>query len=470
MGVSVVSLNAQEASLKVVGGGGWPGSTGHVVPIYLRNEDFMWGCRFNLLFDTNVLTVTNVRMGEWRNLSWSDIEGGIYVRMSTYDEAGLGPVANIIFNVAADASHGEYILTLADVEVPGGADSVVTEDGAFSVAHSVLTAKRGGGVPGGLERRVAVELKANRSAAGCGFDLFFDTDVLAVGGVLPTDYAQWEFDWNPIDGGIRFLKASGPMILSSVSGTICDIVLAAAEEAAYRDYGLAIDNVVVTDTVGNAEPAAGVNGIFSVAHGVYTIVNSGGFAGSQSSTVEVHLENDTRIAVIVFDLHFDTDNLTALDVESTERSDPCIGFQWQDVEGGIRLIAFDCHGGPKAAYPVDHVERIWPDTGSVAQVCFEITKEAPLGLYELRMSDVSLADPLGHSFSAVVENGAFAVVRQGDVNGDGDVNVADVILLISIILCSHEATLGELSAADCTNDDEVNVLDAVCIVNIILGG
>ena len=52
----------------------------------------------------------------------------------------------------------------------------------------------------------------------------------------------------------------------------------------------------------------------------------------------------------------------------------------------------------------------------------------------------------------------------GDLNGDGALNVLDVIVLVNIVLagdCSDEA--------DLNTDSGCNVLDVVLLVNLILG-
>ena len=54
----------------------------------------------------------------------------------------------------------------------------------------------------------------------------------------------------------------------------------------------------------------------------------------------------------------------------------------------------------------------------------------------------------------------------GDVNGDGEVNIADVNVVIGIILDGH----GDEAAADVNGDREVNIADVNAIINIILGG
>ena len=54
----------------------------------------------------------------------------------------------------------------------------------------------------------------------------------------------------------------------------------------------------------------------------------------------------------------------------------------------------------------------------------------------------------------------------GDANGDGSINVQDVIGIINVILDTGTAS----GSPDCNEDGSVNVLDVICVINKILGG
>jgi len=56
---------------------------------------------------------------------------------------------------------------------------------------------------------------------------------------------------------------------------------------------------------------------------------------------------------------------------------------------------------------------------------------------------------------------------KGDANGDGQINVLDVISVINRILNPNSSLTGN---ADCNGDGTVNVLDVICIINKILQG
>ena len=54
----------------------------------------------------------------------------------------------------------------------------------------------------------------------------------------------------------------------------------------------------------------------------------------------------------------------------------------------------------------------------------------------------------------------------GDANGDGSINVQDVICIINVILDTGTAS----GSPDCNDDGDVNVQDVICVINKILGG
>jgi len=58
-----------------------------------------------------------------------------------------------------------------------------------------------------------------------------------------------------------------------------------------------------------------------------------------------------------------------------------------------------------------------------------------------------------------------ASAARGDVNGDSEVNIADVNAVIDIILNS-----GDDSNGDVNSDGEVNIADVNAIIDIILNG
>jgi hypothetical protein len=58
---------------------------------------------------------------------------------------------------------------------------------------------------------------------------------------------------------------------------------------------------------------------------------------------------------------------------------------------------------------------------------------------------------------------------RGDVNGDGDVNISDVTVLISMVLHGN-ATVADNPAADCNLDNEINIADVTVLIGRVLRG
>ena len=62
-----------------------------------------------------------------------------------------------------------------------------------------------------------------------------------------------------------------------------------------------------------------------------------------------------------------------------------------------------------------------------------------------------------------------ALVR-GDVNGDGNVDVTDVTLLIGYVLADDESTAIDLDVADCNDDGTINISDVTRLIAYVLNG
>ena len=56
----------------------------------------------------------------------------------------------------------------------------------------------------------------------------------------------------------------------------------------------------------------------------------------------------------------------------------------------------------------------------------------------------------------------------GDINGDQNINILDIIFIINIILDNHSASESEIWAADINHDNVINIQDIILIVQIIL--
>ena len=77
--------------------------------------------------------------------------------------------------------------------------------------------------------------------------------------------------------------------------------------------------------------------------------------------------------------------------------------------------------------------------------------------------DIKLVDSSDGPFT--IESGGMS----GDANGDGSVNLLDLVTIVNHILGTQLLQGNGIVAADCNKDGEINLLDLVGIVNVILG-
>ena len=75
--------------------------------------------------------------------------------------------------------------------------------------------------------------------------------------------------------------------------------------------------------------------------------------------------------------------------------------------------------------------------------------------------------PKAYNGSAWVN--ATASATRDDVNGDGNVNVSDAIMLINYVLNGSASGIN-LGAADCNEDGSINISDAIKLINYVLNG
>jgi len=61
------------------------------------------------------------------------------------------------------------------------------------------------------------------------------------------------------------------------------------------------------------------------------------------------------------------------------------------------------------------------------------------------------------------------MILSGDCNGDGEIDILDVVALVGVILGNSELTPSQAEAADMDGNGLLNILDIIALVNLILG-
>ncbi|MFQ6091645.1 MAG: dockerin type I repeat-containing protein [bacterium] len=455
-----------------------PGSIANMAGVWLDSYVFVESVQFDLNYDTYNFTVTNVEQPFISDIvfpafSWSRIEEGIHVSLSdaTLSFPSAECLASVSFDVGSDVVRdSSYYLTLDNVVLVHSSSNEVAvkvRSGSFFVpSHDVYLSIEGyEGEQGSVDNKVWILFDVSYvDVAAVKFDLLYDTNNLSISRVETTEAsaAFTNIDWNNISGGTQiFMSNDGAVISHGGWRSIAYVFFDIAPDAPTGNYDLAFSGVVLLDTLNNEILTKTTDGRFHVYPKIdsmiLTVVDGAGFPGSRGNVVPIHLENNRRIHGFQLDLAFDTNRLLVSDVERTPRTEHVMIHTWSWIDRGIRIVIYT-EGG------------IHFGTGSIADISFDVYENAPLGEYGLVIDSAIVADGYGTSVATDLFDGILRVVKQGDVDGNGRVDIADIMLTVNIILGIHEPNPGEVSVADCNDDDEVNVLDVVCIVNIVIGG
>ena len=77
--------------------------------------------------------------------------------------------------------------------------------------------------------------------------------------------------------------------------------------------------------------------------------------------------------------------------------------------------------------------------------------------------------PLSEVLDMYFSNQSESSFLRGDVNGDREIGIADVMCLIDYLL-TRDTSGVIIDAVDCNNDGEVSVADVMCLIDYLLGG
>jgi hypothetical protein len=185
---------------------------------------------------------------------------------------------------------------------------------------------------------------------------------------------------------------------------------------------------------------------------VYIIAGDASASGNTAS-VTLSYTSAVDVAGIQFTLSDEPEAAVAVGY-TTDNAD--FTASSNDSGGDVTTVYFSLTG---AVLPATDEETVF------ATLDYELTSELASGdVIALHFTDVVCANPAGQGLASMgvdgsISNGGMA----GDVNGDGSVNVQDIILIVNMILDG-----GYSGVADMNGDGAVNVQDIILIVNMIL--
>ena len=145
-------------------------------------------------------------------------------------------------------------------------------------------------------------------------------------------------------------------------------------------------------------------------------------------------------------------------LEEMESSDPCFSANFNAVDDGTIGILFSLEG---CSYPPEEMLHI-------ADLIFWNSSYLSGSYVDLFFTSTIVSDANGVEVPSYGNGATIMIGVQGDVNGDAEVNVLDVVMVVNFALFIEEPTESQFWSADMNADGMINVLDIVAIINAIL--
>lgn len=179
-------------------------------------------------------------------------------------------------------------------------------------------------------------------------------------------------------------------------------------------------------------------------------------ANQKGYTLKVGMDNYTTDLVgMQFDVHW----AKAMHYESVKASD-----RWNNEH--ITAIPINDNTLRVVAYTIPST-AISGNSGELMRLHFTCDDEAYEGT-TVRIDSISLSNTKGEQKSSI-QDLAMKIVKMGDVNDDGVIDVTDVTMLINRVLGTKSTNFHE-SVADMNGDTVLDVTDVTLLINKVLKG
>lgn len=172
----------------------------------------------------------------------------------------------------------------------------------------------------------------------------------------------------------------------------------------------------------------------------------------------VSMENEEEITAFQFDVEI-PQGVTMTDVQLGERSSDShtVDFNKQ-ADGSYRVIVVSLQKAPFSG-----------NEGELVSLMLSADNDIEGGDYNIGVNNIVLTTTSKEKIYPDDVNSVLTVlnIRPGDADGDGSVDVADVVTMIDYILDSSTSDI-IFSAADMNTDGEIDIFDVMIAINIIL--
>ena len=257
---------------------------------------------------------------------------------------------------------------------------------------------------------------------------------------------MWDFDG---DGTIDVVTSSGFATFTyKKAGVYHPIVKVKG------DQGVIVSSKPITIDV--------ING--STTKAVLFIDNVSGSIGSVAN-IPIEINNNDSIVALQFDIRFNSNYLSVNNANTPVIAKDILtkaGFTVTSTivnPGDVKVIIT-----PPIKTPIPIIPN-----GVIATLPLRINSYAQEGKETLTFENVNASDVNSNSAKINILPGYLMIKNfiPGDANGDGKINVQDVVAVINDIMIEN---IMPYNGSDCNGDGKVNVQDYVCIVNKIMSG
>ena len=173
------------------------------------------------------------------------------------------------------------------------------------------------------------------------------------------------------------------------------------------------------------------------------------------------------VAAFQFDLYLPKGLRVATD-DAAGSADYAVALTSSIADTHVLLCSPVSDGAMRFVCYSDNNSMIPAGEAVVANITLEVDGELEEGTYSLALQNIALSveDKVEIRNSGRVTK-VEKKLLQGDVNGDGEVNIVDVSAIVSITL-GYEGVGYNLEVADVNEDGKINVVDVSYLIKILI--
>jgi hypothetical protein len=193
-----------------------------------------------------------------------------------------------------------------------------------------------------------------------------------------------------------------------------------------------------------------------------TVEDSAGAPGATNVPVHISLDNSMNVKSVQMTLCDVPDWLTLGSTAAAPDPTRASGFTVaaNEVGGCVEVLMVSLSDG-----------LIAPGTGPILTLYYDVDAGAtPGATIDMQLSAYNVTDENSDPVPVIPINGTFTVGVKGDLDGDGDCDLFDVLRQIDIVLHKPPApTAYEEWAGDMDGDADIDLFDVLALIDCILG-